>query len=104
MLAAQSQQRLNASKRGLLVRCAALDSKCVSRILRPPSGKIVTVLRIRATWHSNFVAVVELRNSAQRQRETKREPQFCVRASLEASQPRHVMVPEERHQLVRPYV
>ena len=70
MFAAQAQQRLDIREYLLLLRCAAICGEGVFGIVDPAAGKIVAIVWIGAAWHSNLIAVIELRNSAQGKRQS----------------------------------
>src|SRR5487761_242545 len=77
-LAAQAQQLLGIRKSSLLLRSAFGGAKCVTRIARKSAGKIMTVVGIASAAHSDFVAVIKLRNAAHGQQNPVRQPEFFL--------------------------
>src|SRR4029077_10230001 len=71
MFAARAQQLLDVREYLLLLRCAAVSGEGVFGIADPASGKIVAIVWIGGAWHSNLIAVIQLRNSAQGKRQTR---------------------------------
>src|SRR2546428_10515670 len=69
VFAAKSEQRLHVRENFLLIPRAARWRERVVRIANPSTWKIAPVVRIAAAWHSDLVAVINLRNAPQRERE-----------------------------------
>src|SRR2546428_11783888 len=69
VFAAKSEQRLHVREIFLLIPRAARSLERVVRVANPSTWKIAPVVRIAAARHSDLVAVINLRNAPQRERE-----------------------------------
>ena len=104
VLAANPQQFLNIRKNLLLFAGSPGYRECVVRIADPPAGEIASVVRIAASRHSNFVAVIQLGNAAQGQRQRERQLQLFRRAPFGTRKAWHVVIREERRQQLWPRI
>src|SRR5450432_2161963 len=96
MFAAQTQQGLHILKDVLLFSCPAGEGKCIFRVIGPTAGKVSAIVRIASTGHGDFVAIVELGDSAQGENQTESEFEFGWRSSRHAFEARGVLIGEER--------
>src|SRR2546423_4047559 len=102
--ATQTQQRLHVSKYFLLLwRSTGLGERIAS-VLAPASRKIAAIVRIAATKHADFVAVVELRYPTKRKCQPERELQLGSGNPLRPRKPRHIVVGKKRDQITGPWV
>src|SRR6266481_5328809 len=95
VFAAKPEQRLYVRENLLLIARAARWRERVVRITNPSAGEIAPVVRIAAPRHPDLVAVVNLRNSPQRERESERQLQLSGRAAFGAREAGHVMIREK---------
>src|SRR5258708_17924531 len=85
VFAAKPEQRLHVRENFLLVPRAARLSERVVRITNPSAGEIAPVVRIAAARHPDLIAVINLSNTPQREREPQCQLQlvgvadFCAR-------------------------
>src|SRR2546421_10210091 len=89
VFAAKPEQRPNARKHLLLAARAARLRERVVRITNPSAGEIASVVRIATSGHPDFVAVVNLRNASQRERESECQLQLSWRTAFGARETRH---------------
>ncbi len=68
----------------------------VQRIAGPAAGEIAAIVRVVAAGHADFVAVVKLRDAAQRGGQSKGQLQFGQRASRCAGKTRDIMIGRKR--------
>src|SRR6266702_4064648 len=98
MFATYPEQLLHMRKNLLLFARSPGWRERIVRVTGPPPGKIAPVVRVASSRHSNFIAVVQLRDAAHSQRQPKRQFQLCCRAAFRAGEPRYVVIRKERHQ------
>src|SRR5712692_4951154 len=104
VLAAEPEQRLHIRKNFLLISRAARLRERVVRITNPSAGKIAPVVRVAASGHTDFIAVINFRNAPQRERESKRESQLRGSATFGARKTRHIVIRKKRYQHLRMHV
>src|SRR5712692_5956782 len=92
VFAAKPQQLLHIRKNLLLISRAARLRERIVRITNPSAGKIAPVVRVAASGHPDLIAVINLRNASQRERESKRESQLCGRATFGARKTRYIVI------------
>src|SRR5438270_7109386 len=102
--ATQTQQRLHVSKYFLLLWRSTRLGERIASVLTPASRKIATIVRIAATNHADFVAVVELRYPTQRKCQPERELQLGSGTPLRSREPRHIVIGKECDQIVGPWI
>src|SRR2546426_1967174 len=85
--AAKSEQRLHVRENFLLIPRAARSRERVVRIANPSTWKIAPVVRIAAARHSDLVAVINLGNAPQREREPECHLQLAGPAAPRAPHP-----------------
>src|SRR2546427_2581317 len=98
VFAAKSEQRLHVRENFLLIPRAARSRERVVRITNPSTWKIAPVVRIAAARHSDLVAVINLGNAPQREREPECHLQLGGRAALRARETRHILIPQKQNQ------
>src|SRR2546427_6859587 len=104
VFAAKSEQRLHVRENFLLIPRAACSRERVVRITNPSTWKIAPVVRIAAAWHSDLVAVINLRNAPQREREPECQLQLGGRAAFRAPATRPLLIRKKKKQQIRMYV
>src|SRR2546426_9759458 len=104
VFAAKSEQRLHVRENSLLIPRAARSRERVVRITNPSTWKIAPVIRIAAARHSDIVAVINLRNAPQREREPECQLQLGGRAAFGAREKRHIVSCKKKNQKIRVYV
>src|SRR5229473_3764568 len=92
VLAAKPEQRLHVRENFLLLARAACWRERVVRIANPTAGKIAPVVRIAASRHADLIAVVNLRNAAQRECESERQSQLRGSNAFGAGKARYVVI------------
>src|SRR5271165_5937776 len=100
MLAAKPQKILHGFENLLLPGSATTFAKCVLCVAGPSAGKIPPVVWIAASLHGDFISVVELRNSPQRQDQAKGAEKPFRRTARLAGEARHVVIRKKRNQPV----
>src|SRR2546428_1008178 len=103
VFAAKSEQRLHVRENFLLIPRAACSRERVVRITNPSTWKIAPVVRIAAAWHSDLVAVINLRNAPQREREPECQLQLGGRAGFGARGKRDNVVFKKKKQQLGGY-
>src|SRR5215471_16679597 len=98
MLAANPQQFLDVRENLLLFARTPGLRKRVVRIADPSPRKITAIVRIASSRHSNFIAVVNLRNASQGQRQSEGQLQFRRGTAFGARETRYVMIRKHRHE------
>src|SRR6516162_4790550 len=101
VLAPQPQQCLHVLEHGLLFTRAALARERVLRIFGPAAGKVVPIVRISASRQADFIAVIKLRYTTQRQCESVGKLQLGRRHTRNSSESRYVVIAEKRHEEFR---
>ena len=69
--------------------------------MEPAAGEIVAIVGVAASGHADFVAVIKLRDAAQREGQGKGQLQFCGRASFGADETRDIMIGEKSDERIR---
>src|SRR5882762_1658949 len=98
MFAAKLEQSLHIGEDFLLLARAARLRERVVRISNPAAGEIAPVVRIAAPRHPNLIAVVNLRNAPESERESKRQLQLRRRAAFGARDSRYIVIRKKRDQ------
>src|SRR5437879_6717634 len=98
VFAAKSEQRLHVRENSLLIPRAARSRERVVRITNPSTWKIAPVIRIAAARHSDLVAVINLRNAPQREREPECQLQLGRPAAFGARETRDIVICKKRDQ------
>src|SRR5215469_17457698 len=101
VLAPQPQQCLYVLEHGLLFTRAALARERVFRVFHPAPGKVVPIVRISTSRQADFIAVIKLRYTTQRQCEPVGKLQLGRRHTRNSSESRYVVIAEKRHQELR---
>src|SRR2546426_12620849 len=96
--AAKSEQRLHVRENFLLIPRAARSRERVVRIANPSTWKIAPVVRIAAARHSDLVAVINLGNAPQREREPECHLQLGGRGALAARETQPTLIPTQTDQ------
>src|SRR2546426_9483903 len=96
--AAKSEQRLHVRENFLLIPRAARSRERVVRIANPSTWKIAPVVRIAAARHSDLVAVINLGNAPQREREPECHLQLGGPTAFGARETPPTVVPKKKKQ------
>src|SRR6266849_9411928 len=98
VFAAKPEQRLHVRENFLLIPRAARLRERVVRIPNPTAGEIPPVVRIAAPRHPDLIAVINFRNSPQREREPECQFQLSERTAFGARETRHIVIRKKRYQ------
>src|SRR5579864_1397183 len=82
----------------LLVRCSALLVERIVRITGKAAGEIAPIVRIAASRHADFVAVINLRDSTRSEQNCHRHLQLLARGARLAHEADGVMISEKSYQ------
>src|SRR5437868_8645527 len=102
--ATQTEQRLHVSKYFLLLWGSTRLGERIASVLAPASRTIAAIVRIAASKHADFVAVVELRDPTQRNCQPERELQLGSGTPLRSRRPRHIVVGKKCDQVIGPWI
>src|SRR5579883_617274 len=95
MFAAQAQERLDIGENSLLLRRAARFGEGIPGVIVPSTGEIAAVVGVSAAGHSDFIAVAELRNPAQRECQPEGKLEFFRRTAFRRDETRDIVIAKE---------
>src|SRR5437879_3858301 len=98
MFAPKLQWRPHVRENLLLIARSSRLRERVVLVANPSAREVAPVVRIAASPDPDFVAVVNLWNASQREREPESQPQLRRRTAFGAGEPWHVMIRKKRNE------